>query len=217
MENDFNIGKFTQFARCSVCGTQRCSPRIPEWREGCIAYRDFISLYFTDKYVAFWGGPFSNFYPCKIHYSGDKKFKSPAADFHCSEQMFMWLKAIYFHDQEIADEILKVKTPKEAKALGRQVKNFSDDLWNEFKELAMFDAVYYKFKQNERLRNYLLSPAFDGLKFVEGSPIDKIWGVGVNWCDPKIADEKNWKGQNLLGKTLDDVRKLLLEENEDTR
>lgn len=33
----------------------------------------------------------------------------------------MWKKAILFEDYEIADKVLKVKTPKEAKALGRKV------------------------------------------------------------------------------------------------
>lgn len=31
-------------------------------------------------------------------------------------------------------------------------------------------------------------------------------GVGIKANDPKILDESNWKGQNLLGKVMEDVR-----------
>ena len=125
----------------------------------------------------------------------------------------MYCKAMFFGDYDTVREILEAKTPKEAKALGRKVKDFNDDAWAQVREDMMYTAVFQKFSQNEQLRNYLLSPAFDGLKFVEGSPYDKIWGAGVSWCDPKIADEANWTGQNLLGKTLDNVRRIIKDEN----
>jgi len=43
-------------------------------------------------------------------------------------------------------------------------------------------------------------------KLVEASPVDTIWGVGLHKTDPKINDPQNWKGLNLLGKTLNKVR-----------
>ena len=44
---------------------------------------------------------------------------------------------------------------------------------------------------------------------VEASPYDKIWGVGLEENDPRILNEKNWRGQNLLGKALIEVRQSL--------
>jgi predicted NAD-dependent protein-ADP-ribosyltransferase YbiA (DUF1768 family) len=41
---------------------------------------------------------------------------------------------------------------------------------------------------------------------VEGTPFDPIWGVMIKWDDDRILDEKNWRGQNLLGKVLMRVR-----------
>ena len=41
---------------------------------------------------------------------------------------------------------------------------------------------------------------------VEASPYDKIWGVGLGVDDPLILDNKNWKGENLLGFILTNVR-----------
>lgn len=169
----------------------------------------------TDDYVAFWGSVFSNFYPCDIHVTEDWWGKPIDIHFSCSEQYFMWLKATHFGDDEIAEKILKAETPQEAKKLGRQVKNFDDADWCEVREPAMWNAVWLKFSQNEDLKKIITDPIFAKRHFVEGSPVDRIWGVGLVWNDPKIADEKNWSGLNLLGKTLDKVRRQLLSEKKD--
>lgn len=213
LEERFDLGKFTIFADCLSCGTQRCSPAEPEWREGCQKYKDFITLNITDEHVAFWGGPFSNFYPCKIVIDQDWWGNQiEPITFKSSEQCFMWYKATYFNDDETADEILKAKTPKEAKRLGRQVRHFDVKEWEGVREAAMWNAVYQKFKQNEDLKKYLTNRLFVFKKFVEGSPEDCIWGVGIKWDDPRIDDESNWKGLNLLGKTLNKVQKTIMNE-----
>ena len=151
-----------------------------------------------EKYVAFWGSEFSNFYPCAINLEGHT--------WGCSEQYFMWKKAITFNDKEIANQIWYTPDPKEAKKLGRKIKGFSDEVWDKVKEQVMYDVVLAKFTQNTTLANLILSSEFDNKHFVEGSPYDQIWGVGIIFSDPAIMDEKNWKGKNLLGKTLDMVR-----------
>ncbi|KIW65385.1 hypothetical protein PV04_07649 [Phialophora macrospora] len=42
-------------------------------------------------------------------------------------------------------------------------------------------------------------------KFVEGSPVDRVWGVGLKWDDPKCEEEGSWKGENRLGKCHDEA------------
>ena len=91
---------------------------------------DGMSVY--DSHVAFWGGALSNFYGCKIHVDTDWDGKPVDLNFHCSEQYFMWLKATWFHDYDIAEKILEAKTPKEAKALGRQVEGFDEEEWKKY-------------------------------------------------------------------------------------
>lgn len=156
------------------------------------------------KYVCFWGSIFSNFYPCTITAEGQK--------FRSSEQYFMWQKAKYFGDEVIAQAILDSKEPKDAKALGRRVSNFDSEKWNEVSFDKMYNAVYAKFTQSRKLKNILTDKQFDGKTFVEGSPIDLIWGVGIRWDDPMIADEANWRGENRLGKVLNKVRDDILSE-----
>lgn len=160
----------------------------------------------SDKYIFFWGDFPSNWYPC--HFTVEDNGKK--LDFFNSEQYFMWIKAKTFGDNEIADEIVKKgKNPKTAKALGRKVKNYDDAVWNEKRYQVMVDANMLKYSQSEELKEMLLNPELKGKHYIEASPYDKIWGVGLGENDPLVDDEKNWKGLNLLGKALDEVREKL--------
>ena len=164
----------------------------------------------TDKHVFFWGDFPSNWYPCHFIVERDGK----ELEFFNSEQYFMYEKAMTFDDTTIAMKILlEGSNPKKAKTLGRMVKNYDDDVWNEKRYQVMVDANMYKYSQSEELKEMLLNEEFNGKKFVEASPIDSIWGVGLGEHNPLVDDEKNWKGQNLLGKVLNEVRDKLLKED----
>ncbi len=54
--------------------------------------------------------------------------------FLTTEQYMMYHKAIAFKDQEIADAIMLEPRPHEQKALGRKVKGFDNNIWNEKRE-----------------------------------------------------------------------------------
>ena len=62
----------------------------------------------------------------------------------------------------------------------------------------------------EPFRNKILDPEFYGKTFVEASPSDGIWGIKMGIKDKGVLDERNWKGQNLLGKALTEVRSKLV-------
>lgn len=157
-----------------------------------------------DNVVAFWGSEFGNFHKCNFAYKN--------LLWNSSEEAYMAEKAIFFNDYGAFFDILNSESPKEAKAIGRRVKNFDADKWNAISFDIMYDIVYQKFAQNKKMKEMLMDPELDGKHFVEGSPEDGIWGVKVAWDDPRIDDMSNWNGENRLGKVLDKVRETFKQE-----
>ncbi len=156
----------------------------------------------TDTHVYFWRGEFSNWYPCIFRYEDHT--------FYNSEQAFMWVKAKFFDDDEIAKQLLVETNPQYAKALGRKVKNFNDEMWAVASFPAMIAVNYAKWSSSHFMMDTILST--NPKILVEASPYDKIWGVGLRQDDDLILDKNNWKGMNLLGKALMNVRKEIMEE-----
>lgn len=111
-------------------------------------------------------------------------------------------------DEEVAERILKADTPGKAKALGREVKNFQQSVWDEHCDQVVENGNYLKFAQNEALGKVLLGTGERGL--VETSPNDRLWGVGFN-SDEAEGKQSEW-GENKLGKALERVRARLRQE-----
>lgn len=166
----------------------------------------------TVKYHFFYqkGSIFSQFYLCKFrgHYPTlDTKEAEIDHNFKSTEHYMHYYKAILFRDFDIAAQILKAETPLEAKKLGRKVKNFSQAEWDEYKFDIVYHANLLKFSQNIELKKIMMQTSG---KFVEASPRDKIWGIGMGISNPDIHDKSKWKGKNLLGKALNMVKKVFL-------
>lgn len=166
----------------------------------------------TDKHILFWGDWPSNWYPAEFDVEMMIKGEKKTLHFFNSEQYFMYVKAIAFGDYDTADKILNTKDPKKAKELGREVKGYDDEVWDEMRYKVMVDANKAKYSQNKALRDLITSEEYKGKGFVEASKVDNIWGILRTEDDPLADDEKNWLGKNLLGKALDEVRNWLLEQ-----
>jgi hypothetical protein len=54
------------------------------------------------------------------------------------------------------------------------------------------------------MRDYLLGTGDRVL--VEASPVDSVWGIGLAAADEKALNPRTWRGLNLLGFALMDVR-----------
>lgn len=156
----------------------------------------------TDKYVFFYGGPFSNWYPCEYEYMGQK--------FNCSEQHLMAGKAIIFNDMETYFKILTEKNPREQKALGRSVANYDETVWEKYREGVMTTALYEKFYQNKDLQKILLDT---DQKIIVEYGTDRVWGCGLFLDHKNILFRDRWPGMNLLGKSLMGIRNFLLQES----
>lgn len=125
-----------------------------------------------------------------------------------AEHWMMAKKAELFGDKEMAAKIVSAKSPAEAKDLGRQVKNFSELIWNEKRFEIVVEGNFHKFSQNEELKAFLVDTKKRVL--VEASPVDKIWGIGLTAESDKAENPLLWNGLNLLGFALMEARDQLV-------
>lgn len=154
----------------------------------------------TQTQVLFWGAEdfMSNFYK-----GVGSEFTHKGITFLNSEQAFMWEKAIFFNDTVAAEKILNEKEPVKAKFLGRSVRNYNDNQWSNVRYEKMKEVLISKFN-SPILKEKLLKT--ENKQLVEASPYDDIWGVKLGANDSRISNPNLWKGQNLLGKVLEEVR-----------
>lgn len=152
-----------------------------------------------EKFTFFWGGPFSQWW--------DSPFTADGVKYSCAEQYMMAGKATMFEDYETLAAIMKTGSPREQKALGRQVKNFDDEQWRMHARDVVFRGNILKFSQDTELKNILLETV--GTTLVEASPHDKLWGIGLGEDDPLAHNRATWQGENWLGEVLNKVRSSL--------
>ena len=141
---------------------------------------------------------FSQFYPSNFNENG--------VDFKWAEQYMMYHKALLFQDLGVASEILKCTHPSQCKKLGRKVKSFNNNVWDNHKYQIVLNGNLLKFSQNENLKNLLLSTG--NSLIAEAAENDPVWGIGLSVQEAKQG--RQWRGENLLGKVLVEVREQLL-------
>lgn len=125
---------------------------------------------------------------------------------HC-EQYMMAQKALLFEDHEMMDKILEATDPKICKSLGRKVRGFSAEVWDKYKSDIVYRGNLGKFSQNKELGMFLLNTG-DAI-IAEANPRDNTWGIALRLDNPKNTDPRAWRGKNLLGFALMQVREFL--------
>jgi ribA/ribD-fused uncharacterized protein len=118
-----------------------------------------------------------------------------------AEHWMMVKKALLFGDQEQYEKILSSDSPAKAKQCGRAVKNFDPQTWETNAFAFVVEGNQHKFSQHAAMQDFLLSTGDSVI--VEASPFDKIWGIGTRAHE---KDPFQWKGKNLLGFALMQVR-----------
>ncbi|WP_410659816.1 NADAR family protein [Amycolatopsis sp. lyj-112] len=124
-----------------------------------------------------------------------------------AEHFMMASKAELFGDYEAAAAIRQAEDPKTAKVLGREVSGFDGDKWERHRYDIVVDGNLAKFRQHADLREFLL--ATGDKVIVEASKMDLVWGSGVARDDKNATRPDYWRGQNLLGFALMEVREQL--------
>lgn len=135
---------------------------------------------FTGKYRFL-----SNFYPCLVQYNG--------ITFPSVEHAYQAQKTTLVSEQLM---IAKLKTPGQAKRMGREVKCRPD--WEVVKVPIMRDLEMFKYGHQELLEMLL---ATDDEELVEGN-----WWHDQFWGDCICPKHKDIPGANNLGKLLMEVR-----------
>ncbi|MEV5408647.1 NADAR family protein [Thermopolyspora sp. NPDC052614] len=162
------------------------------------------------KYLMFWGhrpprsgglgpGCLSQWWPSEFTVDGVR--------YRTAEHFMMAGKARLFGDEEMERAIIEAGHPEQAKDLGRRVRGFDEATWS----AARFDLVIQgnlaKFGQDPGLRDFLLGTRDRVL--VEASPVDRVWGIGLAADDERAENPEQWRGLNLLGFALMEVRETL--------
>ena len=212
LEDIVNIFEYNEdiFKECNIEQQQEfynkwvLSKKKIEIKQQEISVVDVLEI---EEFTFFWGHQtskdnsvskqcLSQWWPCE--------FIHDSILYGSAEQWMMAEKARIFADRESLEKILASNDPKEIKELGRKVQCFDEAVWN----IRSYDVVYegtcLKFSQNFALREFLLNTGETTI--VEASPNDRIWGVGMSQDDSAIRDPLKWKGKNLLGFILMEVR-----------
>jgi ribA/ribD-fused uncharacterized protein len=97
--------------------------------------------------------------------------------------------------------------PGKAKSAGRKVRSFDEATWAEHRYGLVVAANEAKLGRHSALRGFLLATGDRVL--VEAGPYDTVWGIGLAASQPEAARPSAWRGLNLLGFALMDVRTAL--------
>jgi ribA/ribD-fused uncharacterized protein len=169
----------------------------------------FIEAGGQPEYLLFWGhrperggvgkGCLSQWWPVPFTVAG--------LSYRSAEHFMMAAKADLFGDAMTAARIRAAPDPAAAKALGRQVRGFGGQRWAAERFGVVVTGNLAKFGQHPDLRQFLLGTGDKVL--VEASPSDQVWGIGLAADDERAASPQTWRGLNLLGFALMEVRRRL--------
>jgi len=121
-----------------------------------------------------------------------------------AEHWMMAGKARLFRDDQALAAVLAAEDPKAAKAAGRSVRGFDEQAWGAARFDLVVDGNLAKFRRNPGLGAFLAGTR--PRVIVEASPRDRIWGIGMTAGHPDATRPSRWRGANLLGFALMNVR-----------
>lgn len=161
------------------------------------------------SYTFFWGHQEKKGMVSKSCFSQwyEASFEIEGVEYKTAEHYMMAEKARLFEDNAIVEEILATEKPIKVKKLGRKISGFDEELWNKHRFDIVVAGNLAKFAQNKELLEFIVSTGDSVL--VEASPVDNIWGIGMAQDHASASIPAEWKGLNLLGFALMEVRDIL--------
>lgn len=151
--------------------------------------------------VVFFGEkcPLSNFF--KTSFFVDQ------VEYHSSEQYLQHQKALLFKDDAVASKIMSSKTASQCKTLSKKIKGVNETIWQSAAPAIMKKGLEAKFQNDELCKSTLLQTG--SLSIGESASNDVFWGTGVALTDSLALNTGAWRGENHMGKILEDIRESL--------
>ena len=130
-----------------------------------------------------------------------------------SEKALMLCKAAAMGDATAYAAICASTSAKECKRLGSKITNWSEKRYNSVICGMAVCFLYQKFSSSPHLTQTLL---LTGNKVLaEATAGDQTWAIGLSTKMPKVYEvPARWKGSNILGWALMQVREILRQEDE---
>jgi len=167
-------------------------------------YRDTIMFHKPEDLH----GELSNWYICYFRLDAETTYSS-------GEQMIMHQKALMFNDLRTAQSIMSTNNPTLQQQQGRMVRGFDEAVWAKHRAAVLLDCLRCKFTQNPSLAGKLM--ATHPRHLAEASTTDQVFGIGLKPTDARAWDPEQWRGDNLLGRTLERVRSELMRAEQQQR
>ena len=206
LPNKINIGNYTcrlsyrnQPAVPRPCIRCKNSDHKTEDIEQCEAY-----IANQPDVLAFNRGPFSNFDRCDVTMEG--------RTFITSEHCYQWMAAVEALREDVAEDIIKATSPREAKQLGTQIKSNIPN-WDDMKYDVMQSVIIAKACSSDKFKDELLR---SGEKLLTEGLSDMYWGSGLPYNLTTNTKPQYWPGANNLGKILMSVRADIRESEQQT-
>ncbi|MBP9739456.1 MAG: NADAR family protein [Chitinophagaceae bacterium] len=159
------------------------------------------------------------------YFLSDRCIQNADWDTHCFNECFVapftidgttyntlthWImaqKAALFYDYTTMEKIIQTKQAAHAKLLACYIKNFDEEVWLAHAYSIVVKGNLHKFKKHYHLQRKLLNTQQNVIVAVTAQ--DNIWGNGLAYFSKELSNPLKWKGSNLLGYALMDVRDIL--------
>ena len=130
--------------------------------------------------------------------------------YHSAKQALSAELAKTFHDDEGFRRVMDAENPERVIYSIDDAKEATPDLWANATKKLLYDIQLAKFKQYPELQSRLFST---GTALIASyQPQDELLGIGISTDDIRAKNPIYWRGKNLLGTVLMDVRSTLQEE-----
>jgi ribA/ribD-fused uncharacterized protein len=132
--------------------------------------------------------------------------------YHCAKQALAAEQAKTYGDDEGFRRIMDAETPAEVSYGKEDAKQATEEDWEMTTRKKMYDIQEAKFRQYPELQSRLLSTGEAILAAY--LPRDNLLGIGISTDDVRSKNPIHWRGKNLLGTVLMELRKQFREEQE---